>query len=84
MIARTWQGATRAADAETYAGYVRQTGIPGYVATPGNRGAWLLCRIDGERAEFLTMSLWDSLEAIRAFGEDAERAVYYRRTTTGS
>lgn len=32
----------------------------------------------GDLAEFLTLSLWDSLDAVRAFaGEDVERAVFY-------
>lgn len=30
------------------------------------------------RAEFLLISLWDSMEAVRRFaGDDAEKAVYY-------
>ena len=78
MIARTWRGATRAADAAQYADYVRQTGVAAYRATPGNRAAFLLYRIAGERAEFLAVSLWDDLEAIRAFaGDDVTRAVFY-------
>ncbi len=78
MIARTWRGATRAADAERYADYVARTGLAGYRSTPGNRGAWLLHRTVGGRAEFLTLSLWDSLDAIRAFaGDDVERARFY-------
>lgn len=78
MIARTWRGATRAEDAEAYADYIRGTGIAAYAATPGNRGAYLLYRIEGDRAEFLTMSLWESVESIEAFaGVDIERAVFY-------
>jgi heme-degrading monooxygenase HmoA len=78
MIARTWRGATRAADAEAYAEYIQATGIAAYAATPGNRGAYLLYRIEGDRAEFLTVSLWESLAAIEAFaGADIERAVFY-------
>ena len=35
-------------------------------------------RIQGDRAEFLLPTLWDSMHAIHAFaGPDAERAVYY-------
>jgi heme-degrading monooxygenase HmoA len=31
-----------------------------------------------ERTEFITLSLWSSMEAVRSFaGEDAERAVFY-------
>jgi heme-degrading monooxygenase HmoA len=78
VIARTWRGATRAADAEAYNEYIRSTGIQEYAATPGNRGAYLLYRIDGDRAEFLTVSFWDSLEAVEGFaGDDIERAVFY-------
>jgi heme-degrading monooxygenase HmoA len=78
MIARTWRGAVRASDAESYAAYIRETGLAAYAATEGNRGAWLLWRADGDRAEVLTVSLWDSLEAVRGFaGDDVERAVFY-------
>jgi heme-degrading monooxygenase HmoA len=78
MIARTWRGAVRAADGASYAAYIQDTGLAGYASTPGNRGAWLLYRVDGDRAEVLTVSLWDSLESIRGFaGDDIERAVFY-------
>lgn len=78
MIARTWRGATRARDADEYLEYLHATGLPGYGATPGNRGVLALRRLEGDRAEFLLVTLWDSLEAIRRFaGDDAERAVFY-------
>jgi hypothetical protein len=78
MIARTWRGAVRAEDAEAYGEYIRRTGLAAYRATPGNRGAWLMTRIDGDRAEVLTFSLWDSLDAIHGFaGDDIARAVFY-------
>lgn len=78
MIARIWAGATRAEDAEAYAAYIRETGIAEYAATPGNRGAHLLYRVVGDRAEVLTISFWESLDAIRGFaGDDIERAVFY-------
>ena len=54
------------------------TGTAEYEATPGNRGVWMLRRDVGEVTEFLMVSHWDSIEAIKAFaGEDYERAVYY-------
>ena len=38
----------------------------------------MLQRPVGELMEFVTFSLWDSLEAIKAFaGEDYETAVFY-------
>ena len=78
MIARIWRGAVRAEDAAAYAAYVQETGIEGYQRTPGNRGAWALWRVDGDRAEIVTVSLWESRSAIEAFaGQDIEQAVFY-------
>jgi heme-degrading monooxygenase HmoA len=78
MIARIWRGAVRREDRDAYADYIRDTGIAGYRATPGNQGAWMLRRDVGERTEFLTFTLWDSLDAVRAFaGDDVDTAVYY-------
>ena len=78
MIARIWRGTVRREDGDEYAAYIGDTGLAEYAATPGNRGAWMLRRDEGELTEFLTFTLWDSVDAIRAFaGDDYERAVYY-------
>jgi heme-degrading monooxygenase HmoA len=78
MIARIWRGAVRAQDAPAYAAYVQQTGIEGYRSTPGNRGAWVLWRVDGEQAEVVTVSLWESRDAVEGFaGQDIDQAVFY-------
>jgi heme-degrading monooxygenase HmoA len=78
VIARIWRGATREADAEAYVEYLRGTGLKAYRETPGNQGAWVLWRVADGRAEFLTLSFWESTEAIRGFaGANIERAVFY-------
>jgi heme-degrading monooxygenase HmoA len=78
VIARTWRGWTSAEDADRYAAYVDETGVSGLAATEGNRGVYMLRRIEGDRAEFIVLSLWESLEAIKAFaGDDIEKAVFY-------
>jgi heme-degrading monooxygenase HmoA len=78
MVARIWRGVVRREDAEEYADYIAETGFEAYGTTEGNRGAWMLRRDEGERTEFLTLSFWDSRDAIRGFaGDDIERAVYY-------
>ena len=78
MIARIWHGRTRAEHADAYLVFLRERAIPDYQATPGNRGVFLLRRIEGDEAHFLTLTHWESLEAIRAFaGEDIARAKYY-------
>src|SRR3954469_9451344 len=78
MIARSWSGSVRTADADEYAAYIRETGFAEYGRTAGNRGAWLLRRDHDGTTEFITLSLWDSIDAIRAFaGEDVDAAVLY-------
>ncbi len=78
MIARTWRGWTLREDADAYLEYLHETGLKEYRATSGNRGAWALRRDDGERTEIVTLSFWDSLDAVRAFaGDEVDRAVFY-------
>lgn len=78
MIARTWHGKTRAEQRDEYLEYLQKTGIPGYKGTPGNRGVYVLQRVEGDTAHFLLISLWDSFEAIKRFaGEEYEKAHYY-------
>jgi heme-degrading monooxygenase HmoA len=75
---RTWRGWTRPEDTDAYAEYILGTGIVEYKATPGNQGAYIASRPDGDRTEFLTISFWDSRDSIIAFaGDDIERAVFY-------
>jgi heme-degrading monooxygenase HmoA len=78
VIARIWRGVVRREDAAAYADYIGRTGMAEYRSTPGNQGAWMLRRDDGDRSEIITFSLWDSRDSIRAFaGEDIDQAVYY-------
>jgi|1185.fasta_scaffold1598626_2 heme-degrading monooxygenase HmoA len=78
MMARTWWGATHADDAAHYLDYLRKTGLAEYARIPGHRRTLTLRRIVDGRAEFLIVTLWDSMEAVRQFaGDDPERAVFY-------
>jgi heme-degrading monooxygenase HmoA len=77
MIARTWRGWTRREDSDAYLDYVESTGGRAARETPGNRGFYVLRRQDGDRIEFMTMSLWDSLDSIRAFAGDDLEVVFY-------
>lgn len=78
MIARLWKGVVRLADADVYADYIRETGFEEYGRTAGNLGAWMLRRDTGDRTEFITLSLWESIDAIRAFaGDEIDAAVLY-------
>ena len=66
MIARIWHGKTKASDATAYLEYLFKSGIPAYRATRGNKGAWVLRRMENDGAHFITLSFWESREAIAA------------------
>jgi heme-degrading monooxygenase HmoA len=79
MIARLWRGWVATDRAPSYVEYIEATGITEYLQTPGNLGAQMWTRDLGDgRTEILTLSWWESLEAIHGFaGDDIEKAVYY-------
>ncbi len=80
MIARVWHGSVPPTKAEAYGSYLRESdfGVKDYRRTPGNRGAWLLRRDEGDRVRFMLVSFWESREAIRAYaGPDIEAARYF-------
>jgi len=78
VIARLWRGAVRAGQGDAYAAYLDRTGTRDCRATPGNRGVLVLRDDAADRAEFVFISLWESMDAIRGFaGDDVERAHYY-------
>jgi sirohydrochlorin ferrochelatase len=71
VIARVWRGATRAADGEAYAAYVEETGMA-TARADGARGTLVLRREDGDKAEFVTILLFDSFA-----GDEIHRAVFF-------
>lgn len=78
MIARSWDGLTKAEQAEAYTEYVSRTGLKDLAGTQGNRGVYVLRRREGDQTRFRVLSLWDGEEGIRRFaGDDPERARYY-------
>jgi heme-degrading monooxygenase HmoA len=79
-IARIWRGRTLAAKADEYQSYLDKSGISRVRATPGNLGVTVLRRNDGEKTEFLVLSIWESVDAIKKFaGEDYQKAVILPR-----
>jgi heme-degrading monooxygenase HmoA len=78
MIARIRHGRTKAGDATAYLKYLFESVVPTYRTSKGNRGGWVLRRVEGDVAHFITLSFWDSEDAIAAFtGADVDTAKYY-------
>ena len=78
MIARIWQGRTRPGMGKAYFEYLEQTGLKEYRETEGCRAVIVLRREIGDESEYVLVTLWDNMEAVRRFaGPEPERAVYY-------
>ena len=78
MIARIWRGQATPAQADAYYRHVTGTVFPEVARIAGHRGGYVLRRDSGGDVEFLVVTLWDSMDAVRRFaGNDPERAVFY-------
>jgi heme-degrading monooxygenase HmoA len=78
LILRTWRGRTTIEDRDRYLAYLQKTGIKEYKATPGNRGVFVVQRERDGLAEFVLLTLWESMGAVEQFaGSSPERAVFY-------
>ena len=71
MIARHWRGLARAAAAEDYVRHLQEETFPAIRRLPGFVSAAILRRAVPEGVEFLVVTHWESLAAIRAFAGDA-------------
>jgi heme-degrading monooxygenase HmoA len=76
VIARIWHGWTTPGNADAYEMLLRTEVLPGISQIAGARGAYVLRDPLEDEVEFVTITLWDSLDAVRAFaGEDYKVAV---------
>ncbi len=76
MIARVWHGYTKPEHANGYESMLKPELLPGISKVKGYRGSYLLRREAGAEVEFITIMLWDSIDAIRAVaGKDYETAM---------
>jgi heme-degrading monooxygenase HmoA len=76
MISRHWKGITKPGLADRYIAHLTRETFPGLAAIPGYRSASILSREVREGTEFQVVTLWDSMDAVRAFaGETADVAV---------
>ena len=71
MIARVWRGWTTRANGDAYEAFLR-TLFPALAdRVPGFHGGYVLRRERGTEDEFVVITLFASLEAVRAFAGEA-------------
>jgi heme-degrading monooxygenase HmoA len=76
MFIREWRGRAKQAEAARYPQYFRREVIRQLRQAPGFQGGSLSRRDVGDQVEFLVLTRWKSMEAIREFtGTVAEHAV---------
>ena len=76
MIARLWHGYTNPQNAPVYEKMLLTEILPGIHRVEGYQGCYLLQRQEGDEVEFITMTLWESLDAVRQFaGPDYTKSV---------
>ena len=76
MITRLWHGYTRPENAGTYQEMLLTNILPGIHRVPGYKGSYVLRKDGKDEVEFITLTFWESLDAVRQFaGQDYERAV---------
>jgi len=80
MVWRLWRGLTKATRAAAYLEHLQLETFPAIRKLPGFIGASILQRSLPDGVEFLVVTQWQSLEAIRAFaGANIEVAVVPQR-----
>jgi heme-degrading monooxygenase HmoA len=76
MFIREWRGRAKQAEAARYPEYFRNEVIRQLRETPGFQGGYLSRRDVGDQVEFLVLTRWKSMDAIRGFsGPVAEHAI---------
>jgi len=76
MIVRAWRGYAPPMAADAYSRHLLGTVRPNLERLPGFRGLYLLSRRLPNEVEYEVLTMWESMDAIRAFaGEHVERAV---------
>tara|TARA_R110002072_G_scaffold302758_1_gene488467 strand:+ start:11965 stop:12270 length:306 start_codon:yes stop_codon:yes gene_type:complete len=78
MIVRIWHGRTKRSRADAYSQFLEDRAIPDYRSVPGIVQVEVLRRDVGDVTHFLTVTHWQSEEAIRSFaGSNILQAKYY-------
>ena len=76
MIGRLWHGWTKPENSDGYEEFVRTEILPRLYRIPGYKGAYFLRREGQDETEFVTLTFFENMQAVRRFaGDDYEAAV---------
>ena len=77
MIARVWKGWTKAENSDAYENLLRDVVYPELKTIEGYIGGYILRHDNREESEFVTMNLFESIEAVKKFaGSDYDVPVF--------
>jgi len=77
MIARVWKGWTKSENANAYEQLLREVVYPGLRTIEGYIGGYILRHDNKEESEFVTMNLFESIDAVKKFaGSDYDVPVF--------
>ena len=76
MVARIWHGRTPADKADEYRQYLFEEGVKRIAALPGNRGVQMMVSKTQDQGEFMVVSYWDSIDAIKGYAGDEYTKVH--------
>lgn len=78
MIIRLWRGKTSLEKADAYEALMKKLAAPDYSSVAGLQAYYFSRHDHSDYAEFLLITHWDSIEAVKRFaGDDYVKAKYY-------
>jgi heme-degrading monooxygenase HmoA len=82
MVIREWRARALPSRAADYPVHFQASVLPKLTQTPGFLSAHLSQRHLGGRTEFLVLTIWQSMDAVRGYaGYDVDRAVLFPEIT---
>ena len=76
MVARIWHGRTPIDKADEYKQYLFEVGVKKIASLPGNRGVQLMMNKTADQGEFMVVSYWDSIDAIKGYAGETYTKVH--------
>ena len=75
-VARVWHGRTPLARADEYRDYPFESGVKKIASIPGNLGVQMMMRKGADDAEFMVISYWGSIDAIKGYAGEGYEHVH--------